>query len=233
MEDVVGSDKMLDAFEADADTLVTLTRPTINDVVGSTPNIPAFLAGQPLCMRRRARDMSDRAPLCVIVDTAISAGISHETIRRRGAAILALVRLLSSRRALELWAGISMGTGEDSSWRYSSRSATGACHVYTRIDTAPLDLARAAFMLTHTAAPRVLGYGVAEMPPRGGNGRWPYNRNGALSEEHFRDVARVAFPYLQEFLAVPGLYLTDPLAKNPKQWIKDRLAEYHANASED
>ncbi len=207
---VAPSDAILTALEASAESIVTRSSRIINDVAGACPNVPAMLAGQPLAMRRRMREHTDRAPVCVIVDTTISAGIGHGTIRQRGAALLAFVRLLSQKRAVELYSGVGVHNG-----------GRNACYVFTRIDTAPLDLTRAAFMLCDTAATRVLGYGNAP----GFTGAWPYRR-GALSAEAFSDVARQAFPHLAEFVAVPGLHLTDKLVTAPLQWIIERLAEF-------
>ena len=52
----------------------------IDDVVGSMPNIPAFLAGTPNAMRRRVRVDRDDAPVSIFMDLTSSAGISRETV---------------------------------------------------------------------------------------------------------------------------------------------------------
>lgn len=218
-DEVAASDALMTALEAQAELIVTRSHSIISDVAGMVPNVPAFLAGQPLAMRRRQRDHSERAPVAVIVDTTISAGVSHETLQKRGAAILAFVRLLSARRAVELYAGVGVGTD---SYR------GGAAYVMTRIDTAPLDLARAAFMLCHTSATRLLGYGAA----KGFNGHWPYGRD-ALNVVAWREVAAQAFPHCTDIVAVPGLHLFDPLLRDPTAWILARLAEFGEQGDEE
>lgn len=212
---VAASDALLAALEAQAESIITPASVLVHDVCGGVPDVPAYLAGHPLGMVRRKRVHTERAPVCVIVDTTISAGISHKTISARGAALLAFVRLLATRRAVELWAG----TGTDSSYNGISR---GAAYTFTRIDTAPLDLTRAAYMLCDTAATRLLGYGNAAGFD---SGEWPY-RGDTLNVEQFVAVARGAFPHLTEFVAVPGLHIRDPLVTNPVQWIIGQLERF-------
>lgn len=213
LDEVPASDKWLAHFEELAEQILTPTTRLIDDVAGAFPNVPAFIAGQPLAMRRRTRDESDRSPVCVIVDTTISAGCSHDDIRKRGAVILALVRLLSARRPLELWTGTGLNKG------------TGAAYCFTRLDTTPLDLARAAFMLCHTSATRCLGYGAVTAQWNAGGG-WPYSGGRALQVPAWRAVAAQAFPHLSHFVPVPGLHLNDPLLSDPLKWIGERLREF-------
>lgn len=220
VEDVPASDAIMSKLEQQAEHIVTRSSLIISDVCGATPNVPAYLAGQPLAMRRRKREHTERAPVCVIYDTTVSAGVSHADMRARGAAVLAFVRLLSARRAVELWAGTGLGTDE---------RPAGAVYCFTRIDTAPLDLARASYMLAHPLATRTLGYGVCTY--HGANGHWPYNRDG-LNSESFAAVARQAFPHLQEFVAIPGMHMNDKLVHAPVAWILERLAEFGEQGEE-
>lgn len=212
LEHVAASDRWLEHFEALAEQIITPSSRIIEDVAGAVPNVPAYVAGVPLTMRRRTRDTSDRAPVCVIVDTTISAGCSQDDIKKRGAVILALVRLLSVRRPLELWTGTGLNHGR------------GAAYCFTRLDTTPLDLARAAFMLCDTAATRCLGYGA--LMERGAGGGWPYNGGRALQIDAWRTIAAQAFPHLSHFVPVPGLHLNDPLLRDPLAWISARLREF-------
>jgi hypothetical protein len=81
----------------------------IDDVVGAVPNVPAFLAGHPQCMRRRAHVAKDTAPLAIYMDLTSSGGISAEKVERRGVVLLALARLLVEHRPVELWVGAALG----------------------------------------------------------------------------------------------------------------------------
>jgi hypothetical protein len=93
--------------------------------------VPQYLAGNPYSMRLKRRHATATAPLSVFVELVASAGINAETCLKRGVAMLALVRMLTNLRPVELWAVIAMG-------RQNSRSS-----LCVRLDTAPLDLKRA------------------------------------------------------------------------------------------
>jgi hypothetical protein len=206
---VAKSDKLLAKFERYA--FETSGRGWRNDVVGALPDVPAYIAGHPLNMRRRTRLDSAAAPIAIIVDTTISAGINAETIMRRGAAILALVRILAGRRPVELWA-VSQVNAKDS----------GCATVGARINTTPLDLGTAAFALTHPAFPRWLCYSIARK--YGFSGGWPYY-SGGESRDCMVDMLRPAMPHVTECLFMPGMYDEDSAANEPELWIEQKLAE--------
>jgi hypothetical protein len=112
---------------------------TVSAVAGGAPCVPAYLAGSPMAMRRRVRVADDLAPLAVVVDIGVSASVSHPTIQRRGAAALALVRLLAATRPVSLWVVCGQITDLDGTRRDAALAV--------RVDTAPLDVARAAWLL--------------------------------------------------------------------------------------
>jgi len=112
---------------------------TVSAVAGGAPCVPAYLAGSPLAMRRRVRIADDLAPLAVVVDIGVSASVKHDTIQRRGAAALALVRLLAATRPVSLWVVCGQITDIDDTRRDAALAV--------RVDTAPLDVARAAWLL--------------------------------------------------------------------------------------
>jgi hypothetical protein len=83
---VAKSDALLAKMEQYA--LPTSRREWRDDVCGSIPNVPAFIAGHPLSMRRRARSENEASPIAIVADLSTSAGISADDLSRRGAAIL-------------------------------------------------------------------------------------------------------------------------------------------------
>jgi hypothetical protein len=186
---------------------------TVDDVVGAFPNIPAYLAGQPMCMRRRKRVTKNNAPLVIYMDLTSSAGIDAKRIQDRGTVLLALVRLLCDHRAVELWVGTGLGGG------YNGVSGT----VAWRIDTAPLDLARAAFRIASTSIARGFGYEMATEKFETGGG-WPlgdFRRHQATAKERLANVFEG-----QEILYVPPIFLTDEMTTDPVGWVKRTLKEY-------
>jgi hypothetical protein len=179
-----------------------------NDIAGGCPDVPAYIAGQPLSMRRRTIVESDSAPLAIIVDLVSSEGIPAETMERRGAAILALVRVLSARRPVELWAGSFLQGGP---------SGMDACAFMARLDTAPLDLARAAHVLSSQSMPRQIGFALG-YALGGFQGRWPYV-NDKVSRPMMREIFLPAMPHVTDALCV---------SKDPEAWLEQTLSALEA-----
>jgi hypothetical protein len=135
MTGVAASDRLL----AEKESLVPVSKSwrTLDSVIGMCPNVPQYLAGNPYNMRLKQRCATATAPLSIFVELVASAGISAQTCLKRGSAMLALVRMLANLRPVELWCVVAIG-------QRNSRSS-----LCVRLDTAPLDLARAAHVLTH------------------------------------------------------------------------------------
>lgn len=213
MSAAAASDSLLETLEA-MFPAPTASRRMIDDVAGSVANVQAFIAGTPLTMRRRARQESEFAPLAVVVDCGASAGVSADDMMKRGTAILALVRALAARRPIELWAGASLACGSNQK---------DAMHVYFRIDTAPLDLARAAFLLTSPAVLRRIAFAIAH--PHGFITSWPYGDIN-VSRANFHGTMARAFPHMAEMLTIPAAFLNDPAVTRPVEWIADFVKQY-------
>jgi len=191
----------------------------VDDVVGAVPNVPAFLAGHPQCMRRRQRTMRDTAPLAIFMDLTSSAGISAEDVQKRGVVLLALTRLLVEHRPVELWVGTGLGSG------YSQRGNRAvSATVAWRIDTAPLDLARAAYHVSATAMSRGFGYQMAHVELDMPHGAWPfgnYDLHCRTAEQRLKHTFAG-----QELLYIPPIMLGDELTKDPVGWVKRVMAQY-------
>lgn len=211
MESVAPSDKFL----ADVENILptpTARNEYLDDVAGAVPNVPAFVAGLPLNMRRKVKRVNEAAPIAVIVNTTLSGGISIEDMQARGSAILALVRALSSRRPVELWSGTGI------------HADVGALWQLYRIETAPLDLARAAFILSHPCATRGIQYGVGRSPEYGFNGHWPYSSG---QDKHIERAAFVrALPHVSEVLYIPSAHVDEASIKDPINWITENVKAY-------
>lgn len=211
LSQVAASDAMLAQFESYG--LDTTRRAWQDDCAGGVPNVPAFLAGQPLAMRRRTTYRDAAAPLAVIVDLTTTASFTPGQIRRRGIAILALVRALSQRRPIELWAGVMLDAND----------GRDSVTVMARIETAPLDLATAAHCLTHASFPRLIGHGIADAD--GYTGSWPYQSYG--HPEHRPQMAAMlapAFSHATETLCLPCMISRDDSIDRPEKWVAEQLA---------
>lgn len=206
---VAASNELLTRFERFS--FETGRKAWSDDVCGSIPNVPAFIAGHPLAMRRRIRQDSAAAPIAIVVDLTTSARISADQIKRRGAAILALTRALSARRPVELWAG----TGLDAD------NLKNAVWVFARIETAPLDLATAAHCLTHASFPRILCYDLSHKH-HGYCGNWPYG-TAMKFRDHMPQIIAPAFAHTAETLCLSSLHIADESVTNPEKWIESQL----------
>lgn len=208
---VAASDALLEKFERF--TFETSRKAWADDVCGSIPNVPAFIAGHPLAMRRRIRQDSASAPVAIVADLTTSAALTADQIARRGAAILALVRILSARRPVELWAGCIMNA-----------RAQGLSAIFCRIETTPLDLATAAYVMTSASFPRRLCYGLAAVE-HGFTGLWPYSNDYNAPKKHGLEIIRRALDHVTEALYVPPIHSNDLITTDPQAWIEARLSE--------
>lgn len=215
---VAASDKLMSEFEALAP--VSRRWRTIDTVAGGAPNIGAYLAGSPLAMRRRQRELDQGAPLTIFVDAVSSAGIEAKDLKKRGAAVLALVRVLGAVRPVTVYmvaGGGSFGDGP-------------AAFVMVRMDN-PLDLSRAAFFLGHPGAGRGLAYsimGKAVDPKRAGiyTGSWAWGNNKKYVQHAPAIYANAIGANVDECLYLSPPHLSDPAIENPSKWVLDMLAKH-------
>jgi hypothetical protein len=217
---VAASEEMMSKFEA----LIGYNGQKfarVSSVAGGAPNVSAYLAGNPMNMRKRRRVVDDQAPLNIVVDCVSSAGIDAATLEKRGAAILALVRILSATRPVSLYIGAQALPYCDAH-KLTSRA------VVARLDSAPLDLARAAHLLCATGVSRQMAYGFicSDGGTRGddtGLG-WGYDSE-AFQRKHGKEYWQRSLG-IGEMLYIAAPYLTDDIVTAPEKWLKQMIAEY-------
>ncbi len=195
---------------------------TRNDVVGGLPNVPAFLSGHPMSMRRRIRVAKEQAPLGILVDMTTSAGVSQDFMVKRGTLVLALVRMLSLRRPITLHVTSGLAAGSPTN-KDGQRSA---CYVTTRIDTTPLDLSRAAYALGASDW-RYWAFGLAEnvgFNPHG-HGEWTYSDHNAM-RSYAREIFDGVIPGADEVFFIGSAHLTDRDLAEPERWLRAMLAKF-------
>jgi hypothetical protein len=190
-----------------------------NAVAGGVAVVPAYLAGTPLAMRRRRRVEDDLAPIVIIADTTSSEMVNAAHLEKRGAALLALVRLLAGKRPVTLYAGVAMGNFR--------QKEDGVNAIITRIETAPLDLARAAFLLGNPGCARAIGYGIAVHEWNGTLGHipWPYNDIDAWRSKAVSHFWQDVFPG-SEILYLPPVFGKELEITAPEKWLADMVAKY-------
>jgi len=212
------SDKLLARFESLAPMRGAWAR--MAHVTGSSPIVTNAIIGHPLSMRRRVRIASESAPLSIVVDLVSSGAFEAEILRKRGAIILALVRALSALRPVELIVG---GAALAADVKDNDHAAS---HVWMKLDTSPLDLARAAHVFGSPAFARGLLYSVIseQVKSDGGFLRWPYGDYNFWRKNMRPVLSR--FLGNDDMLCVAAPHSSDGLMKNPEAWFDDTLKQY-------
>ena len=141
---------------------------------------------------------------------------------KRGAAVLALLRLLSEKRPVSLWLGTSLGTGGNSKFNDMGT-------VLFPVETAPLDLARSAFALCHASVSRAMCYGISRLDINS-NGQWPYDSERSSRLYMHKSISRL-FPDT-DVMVINSAHIDDPLLGDPAKWLADMLAIYGKPADE-
>lgn len=207
---VPASDEMISKLEGKFD-FPTSRYSVFDDVAGGVPNVPAMLANQPLNMRVRRRVADEAAPLTICIDLTSSAVIGAPYLLKRGAAILALARILSGTRPVNIWLGAGLSEGR----------GTAGSTAWFQLDAAPLDLARAAFQISSASVPRGMLYAYL------------HEANGCGGGFPMRDVdkwRRMAPMFLAqwfegEIMFVPPVFAEDDF-KNPDVWLEQMVKQY-------
>lgn len=183
--------------------------------VGAFPAVPEFLTGEPCSMWQQSHGSDDRAPVRIVANTTISAGLDHETILKRGVAVLALVLKLSEIRPVSLTLINAVDNG-----------GKGAHIIALDIPTAPLDLAHAAFAMSHVAWTRALGYAVFDSMKWDGGWPWRLHPFDGASRATAEQRVREAMALEETDVYLHPAHLDSPEVRDPVKFINDTLAKY-------
>lgn len=181
-------------------------------VVGALPIVPAYLAGQPMNMRLRTRQKKPAGPLAIFLETTASSG-AQGNATLRGAAMLALVRVLNEYRPVDLWVCVTYGQREKMHG------------LLVRVETRPLDIARSAHMLGNLSETGIVGARLFHSMNLYFAGGWSYG----VPELERKWCGQIFGRFLQpgsDVLYVPAAHLSDKLLKDPVSWLKSMLAQY-------
>lgn len=224
-----------DANVEEARKLLTKLESSINvsttvwesQVSGCFPIVPEYLAGEPECMYEQTPSTADTAPLSIYIDLTTSYSIEADEYRKRGLAVLALTMLLSAVRPVNLHLITVMG----------GKAAKGAdgeqfSIVSARVETAPLDLTRAAYALTDVSVPRHLFYATAEKLHKFA-GEWPTFKGsnyGKVTSEGYVNRVKELIGQGDEVLYIPAVCVIDSQAdamiNRPVEWLNKKLTEF-------
>lgn len=120
-------------------------------IVGHTPNVPAVIAGMPETMltRQVTQQLASNAPIRVVVDLFASWQITQQEFIKRGVAALAFTMVMNTIRPIDLYVAHTGG---------SMHIPNSAVAHIIKVDTKPLDLPRAVWMMSDPSFFRRLGF---------------------------------------------------------------------------
>ena len=229
---VADSDRYMEAF-ADM-TFNGRTSETINAVTGGAVNVGAHLAGTPLSMRRRQRIIAPMGPLTIFIDGSGSGNNTTRDLSKRGAALLGLIRMLAAVRPVHLY--MACGGSFATSGGFNSAWGSNLCaSVFTRIDTAHMDLSRDGFAIANPAFCRSFIFKACKDIPTRMRGATLLRDDGTLGWElggieSYRKNGLTAFCTAigcdqdQSVFFTP-MYGSEVLG-DPVKWIKDMMVRY-------
>ncbi len=203
------AEKLLDKLDASIEMPQATWQASI---YGAYPIVPEFLAGSITPMRHRVEATNDTTPIAIYVSTTCSAVIGSSDMLKRGTAILALVLKLQQVRPVELYLLAETHGRTD-----------GEYLQVIRIESKPVDISVAAFVLCHVGFARHLTYGVAKALD-GFNGSWPnnYQSGGKGWEMHVREVLEMS----PNDLYIGAARAWDDMIKHPVEWVNAQVKQF-------
>lgn len=181
---------------------------------GAFPVVPEYLQGLPMHMRRRVHVPSDVAPIKLVIDVGLSAGVSERTAMRRGAAVAALAVRMAETRPVELWTAYA---------GMPDRRKTVV--IGTKVDLLPLGLGQALALMGGVGYARAVCFAV-ELQDYGRNTDsivWGWD--AMPGSTYYDDRLRKALNLNPEDILIPGghLHESDLMLSNPVAWVNKYL----------
>lgn len=180
--------------------------------------IPEAIIGWPEPARMLDRTAEDSFPLTVWVSNTCSAGISADDMIKRGMAIMAFVMAMSYKRQVKVVYFSELYGNDADKW----------CNITFDVPTAPMSLAEAAYCLGSMALTRGCVYSTGYGNGSGFNGMWAghYERlGGPRKSPEYIQFLEEKLGARQDDLILGGVYLDDPIIKDPVNWIKSELGK--------
>ena len=138
---VAEAERMIEGFTVSAPD--TAMFKTVRSPFGGRVSVSDYLAGSPTLMRRRVKQVSDVAPVKMVVSLASSWTIPAKEMTRRGTAVLALLMQLQKVRPVELFLLLEVA-GTD-----RNDGAGPAHYQLIRVESKPLNISVVAYAICH------------------------------------------------------------------------------------
>ena len=188
---------------------------------GAFAIVPEAIAGFPTPMRRIVTTGDEKAPITVLASIAPSASVKASMFTKRGTVILALVMALARTRPVSLHV-IDYGDG--------SRDNTGETVVSIRVNTDPLDLSTACYMLTSVGFVRRAIFSWQEVV-NSYRGSWPRKFQPSYQKE-YNDylISKLALDPVNTLFIGAAHTVNEPMLARPLDWIKEQIAVFTGDA---
>ncbi len=190
-------------------------------VQGAFPCVHDWLIGSPTAMRSKVQEETECAPVRVVLNISVAAGVNQHTIAHRAAAAAAFAMKLSEHRPVELWAAVAVRNDDNMT----------DCGFRVKLDM-PINLSQvmAAF---NPSVCRRLAIAYCHTFSGGTSNQFSYSFNcGGASPYEDRDKfvrnMRAALKLGEDDIVLDAGILSDvqQIDRNPVQWVKDMLAKY-------
>ena len=204
-----GDDQYVPAAEAAIEGIMrdlhleTLRTEWVNDLAGARADVGAFIAGNPLSMKRKVIVSREVFPIKIFVSLTSSCGVSTRVLEERGICLLALLIALTRVRPVEMF-----------TFNAIERSAGHQPIVdIVKMPTSPIDIGLMSFVLVNQSFTRGLCYSYLT-----------HHTPGILYNPPMTNIDRCrqlvgASP---TDIIFPPIHLHDDYS-NPTAWVKARL----------
>lgn len=183
---------------------------------GAYPIVPEFLAGHPEPMRARRIDANASNPVRIWACLTCSAGVTQSTLRKRGAAMMALLLKLAEIRPVELWAVIFMDSPID---------AHGEGVIAIRLPSDPLSEAHCAYALTSSGFTRGFGYDYIRAHWKS-SGSWPREFKYSGNNRKYLDALKLRLGgELHDLMIEPAKASNERITTDPAGWVNDQIRD--------
>lgn len=179
------------------------------NVAGAFPCIPDYLSGLPTPMRHLTQIGDEHQPINIYSVPDCSCGINADLMQKRGITILSLVLALTRSRPVNLW---YFFTGDQS-------TEPGRTVLCARINTSPLDLATACYVLTSAGFYRRMCMGVAESLNK-------YYGGVVQTQSTCEKFALELTNDPKRTLVIGSVHLNDPLISDPILWLNTQIKRF-------
>jgi len=185
---------------------------------GAYPIVAEYLAGSPTCMRHK-QPSGDYSPVSVYVCTTSSAIVSKKQFLNRGTAILALILKLQKVRPVQLYITCELDSGD----------RTQDAIQIIPVDSQPLSIAQAAYLLCSTGFSRHLTYGYAKTFQ---DSKLKWVNHFKVDKNVYRQNIASYLELGPNDLHIEPIFVQDLLLDKPLEWVNEQLKRYNLLADE-